>query len=313
MVETTMIEKSALLEMFADDKTILMVGSKGNGKTNTASVFMEDLIDLDYEIWTNIHFFKYKNIPTALKKNKLPKKEGHTYIEKPPQVHIINNLSQMLLGIVNSGPRGKAVFLDEAGIHASSSRATSRETNTIKDLNKIIRHFESCFVLLAQVEGDVPPNLREKDCDYRFEMRKRRGEYILEIGIKKEMKDEDTGKKFIDFPVIKKFQISLSKYPYDGKFPTGFDIDLNLKQVLDKLSEVEDSVEIMDKGMGKKIIEDMLKNGKKKKQLKTTTKDMVKTEFYNDTDLSLKGLANKYKTSYQNVKNIHADYLREVE
>ncbi len=307
-----MIEKNALLDMFADDKTILMVGSKGNGKTNTASIFMEALIDLDYEIWTNIHFFKRKNIKIALKKNKLPKKEGHDYIEKPLQVHVVNSLSQVLLGIVDSGPRRKAFFLDEAGIHASSSRATSKETNTIKDLNKIIRHFESCFVLLAQVESDVPPNLREKDCDYRFEMRRNRGDYVLEIGIKKEMKDEDTGRKFIDFPVIKRFKISLSKYPYDGKFPTGFTIDLNLKEVLDKLSEVDDSVEIMDKGLGKEIIIGML-NGNKKKKPKATTKDMIMTEFYNETKLTLKGLAKKYNTSYQNVVNIHSKFLQKDE
>ena len=44
---------------------------------------------------------------------------------------------------------------------------------------------------------------------------------------------------------------------------------------------------------------------------KLTKKDLIKTEFYNDTKLSLRGLAKKYKTSYQNVKNIHADFLRE--
>jgi len=38
-----------------------------------------------------------------------------------------------------------------------------------------------------------------------------------------------------------------------------------------------------------------------------------KVEFYNDTKLTLKGLAKKYKTSYQNVKNIHAEFLQETE
>ena len=169
-----MIEKKALLEIFADDKTILMIGSKGNGKTNAASVFMETLVeDLGYEIWTNIHFFDYKNVGIAIKRKKLPHSpEGHTYVEKHPRIHVVSKLSEVLHGTIDSGPRGKAFFLDEAGIHASSGRALSKSTNTIKDLNKIIRHFESCFILIAQMEGDVPPNLREKDCDYRFDMRK---------------------------------------------------------------------------------------------------------------------------------------------
>lgn len=42
-------------------------------------------------------------------------------------------------------------------------------------------------------------------------------------------------------------------------------------------------------------------------------KDIIKSKFYNGTDLTLRGLAKKYKTSYQNVCNIHADFLQETE
>ena len=266
-----MINKEAMLEIFGDDKTILLLGSKGSGKTNTAGVFMQDLVNLDYEIWTNIHFFKYDNIPIAINKNKLKKIKGHIYIEKPPQIHMVKSLSETLLGIINSGPRGKAVFLDEAGIHASSGRATSKETNTIKDLNKIIRHFESCFVLLAQVEGDVPPNLREKDCDYQLEMKKiHDSKRLIDIGVKKEFKNPETGKKIIDFPTVQSFYMPLSNLPCDGKFPTGFNIDIDLKEALDRLSEVEDSIEIMDRGKGEKILLEMLEKKRVEKKYLST-------------------------------------------
>ena len=310
-----MIEKEALQHIFANNKTILMVGSKGDGKTNGISVVLETLIEeLGYEAWTNAHYFSFKNIPVAIEKGKLAESPiGHEYIEKPQQIHVVSKLSETLLGIINSGPRCKITILDEAGIHASSGRSTSRETNTIKDLNKIIRHFESCFVLIAQVETDVPPNLREKECDYRLEMKKKGKHYVLEIGKKQEIKDDDTGKKYIDFPVVKRFRMPLSKYPIDSLFPTGYEIDINLKETLDRLSEIGDSVEIMDKGHGERIIREMLEETDKKKKPKATVKNDIMSEFYNETKLTLKALSKKYKTSYSYVRALHSEYMEQNE
>ena len=48
---------------------------------------------------------------------------------------------------------------------------------------------------------------------------------------------------------------------------------------------------------------------RKNKVIKVTKKELIKAEFYNDTKLTLKGLAKKYKTSYRNVCNIHAKFL----
>ena len=61
------------------------------------------------------------------------------------------------------------------------------------------------------------------------------------------------------------------------------------------------------------IIEEMLRKQKEKEKPKVTKKDLIMAEFYNDTGISLKALAKKYKTSYQNVCNIHADFLQETE
>lgn len=312
-----MLELEALKNIFGEDKTILITGSKGDGKSNLASVIQETLVELlGFHIWTNEHFFGLKNIERAKKKKKLADIPGHVYIEKPQQIHVVKSLSEVLLGIVDSVPTGKVFLLDEAGIHADSSVATGKSTRTIKQLNRIIRHFECCFIILTQTKGSVPPDLREKDVDYHFKMKKYKYGYILEIGKKRVESDEFTGEEKITFPTVKKIRVPPTKYPYDGKFPTGFSVDIDLKEALDRLSEVEDSIEMMDKGFGKKIILEMIeegKNGKNRKKVKTTTKDSIKTEFYNDTKLTLKGLANKYKTSYQNVKNIHADFLQETE
>ena len=266
-----MLEREALLEIFAEDKTILITGSKGDGKTNLASIIQETLIELfGFYIWTNIHYFKSKNIELAKEKGRLA--EGHMYVDKPEKIQVVKTLSDLLIGIVNSVPTSKVFLLDEGGIHADSSRATGKSTRTIKLLNRIIRHFECCFIILTPSKGNVPPDLRKNDVDYHFRMKKTRKEgYVVEIGKKKVESDEFTGEEKITFPTVKKIRVPLTKYPVDGKFPMGFSVDIDLKEALDQLSEVEDSIEMMDMGVGKEIILKMIdKKEKKEKYIPTS-------------------------------------------
>ena len=266
-----MFSKEALLHIFAEDKTILVTGSKGDGKTNMAGVIKQTLVELfGFDIWTNIHYFKFENIEKAKQIGKLADKPGHIYVPKPEQIHVVKNLSEVILGIVQSVHKGKVFVLDEAGIHADSSIATGKNTRTIKQLNRIIRHFDCCFIIITQTKGSVPPDLREKDVDYQFKIKKTKRGYILEIGKKKVEVDEFTGEEKINFPTVKKIRVPLCKYPLDGKFPTGFKIDIDLKEALDRLSEVEDSIEMMDGERGKEIILDMIQEKQKEEKWLTT-------------------------------------------
>lgn len=304
----SILSEKAILHIFGEDKTILITGSKGSGKTNFAGVIMFVLISLGFKIWTNINFFKEENWELAKKYKKLS--SSVRYVARHQDIITVKKLSNALTGMINSGPKGKVLILDEAGIHAPSDRATSKATKMIKDLNKVIRHFETCFILITQVKGSVPPDLRENDVDFHFRIKKRGRVYRVEIGVRKVEIDDETGEEYITFPTKKTFRIPLSKYPIDGKFPTGFEIDIDLKEMLDRLSEAEDSIEIMDRGKGKTIIEDMMDHGIKKH--KSTKKELIMNEFYNETNLTLKGIAKKYDTSYQHVCNLHRQFLQET-
>src|SRR4030042_997073 len=268
-----MLPLEALKEIFAEDKTILITGSKGDGKTNLAGMIEQTIVELlGKAIWTNTHFFKMENVEKAKEIGKLANKKDHIYIPKSDLIHVVKSLSEVILGIVESVLEGKIFVLDEAGIHADSSSATSKSTKTIKQLNRIIRHFDCCFIIITQTRGSVPPDLRENDVDYHFKMKKHGNTYVLEIGKKSVEADELTGEDKITFPTVARIRVPLCKYPIDGKFPTGFTIDIDLKEALDRLSEVEDSIEMMDKGKGREIILKMIEKTKEKDVYLTTGK-----------------------------------------
>ena len=248
-----MIRKSKFLDVFAPDKTNIILGAKGSGKTNFASVLMESFVDYGYDVWTNIHFFDYDDIGTACNKHKL--KKGVAYKKKPDQIHVVSSLFEMLCGLTREGM--KVVILDEAGIHASSSQSMSKGTTALKQLAYIIRHFDCCLIIITQTAGSVPPDLREKLIDYRIKVsRSRRSVDFGERGVA----EDEYGNEYINFPTVKSYRYTPhSIYPYDSHFPTGFEIDIKLNEALSALSKLKSSIEV--ELHGKEILEKLKLGG----------------------------------------------------
>ena len=261
-----MIRKEKFLDVFAPDKTNIILGAKGSGKTNFASVLMESFVAYGYEVWTNIHFFDYENVGIAINKHKL--KRGVDYKKKPPEIHVVSSLYEMLCGLTKEGK--KVVILDEAGIHASSSQSMSKGTTALKQLAYIIRHFDCCMILITQTSGSIPPDLREKLIDYRIKIYRQRRK--AEFGERSVAQDE-YGNDYINFPTVKTFSnIPHSVYPYDSHFPTGFEIDIDLKNALAALSKLKSSVEVEQHG--REMLEELTSQAvKAKKQAKSQVRD----------------------------------------
>ena len=59
------------------------------------------------------------------------------------------------------------------------------------------------------------------------------------------------------------------------------------------------------------IIEKMIREQNEKKKQKLSKKEKIMNEFWNETNLTLKGIAKKYGTSYQYVKNLHNAFIQE--
>ena len=242
--------------LFKEDITWNLLGLKGKGKTNVASLLIKEAVDRGYHVYTNIHFFTLSQIPIAIGKGLLAKRhDGISYKKVPEEVHVCSSLRELLLGLCNE--QKKVTILDEGGIHADSSSATSKSTRTIKQLNRIIRHFDSSFGIITQTKGSLPPDLREKGLDVELNVEMRYGQRYLQCGKRGEYRDEDTGETKAFFPIVSTFgPLPLAEYPFDSKFPSGFSIDVDLKGVLDQLSKLPSTINVIS-GEGRKIIEEI--------------------------------------------------------
>lgn len=253
-----------LRDVFHESRTNIMLGQKGAGKSNTASVIIKDLSDMGYEIWTNIHFFEYKEIGKACNRGKLPK--GVQYQRVPGNVHTFSTLSELLYGLLEPGP--KAVFLDEGGIVAHTG--TSKNTKTIKKLAYIIRHFDCALTLITQVATSVPPHLREELVDYQLKILKE-GKHRLLIIKEREVALDEFENEYINFRERKTYgHIPKSVLPYDGDFPSTLDFNIDLDKALAELGKLKSSIEVEEKG--KEIIDKLIEE---KNKTKLTLKDQI--------------------------------------
>jgi len=241
-------KEKMLLDIFHESRTNIILGQKGVGKTNFASVLLRDLTTYGYELYTNIHFFSDDEIALACSRGKLPK--GVDYQPLPKNIHVVYKLSELLHGLIKPGR--KAVFLDEAGIISPSG--TSKDTKTIKQLCYVIRHFDCAFTLITQVAGSVPPDLREHLVDYRIKLFQAKSKArFFDVGFRKSAVD-DNGEEYIHFPTIATIgPVPRSKLAYDGDFPSSFRLDLDLKKTLDGFGRLKSSLEV--EKYGKAIID----------------------------------------------------------
>lgn len=299
-----MIKKEKFLEVFASEITNVILGAKGSGKTNFASVLMQDFVSLGYHVWTNIHFFDYNEVGEACNKGLL--KKGIIYRKKPDEIHVVSSLYELLCGLVGEGK--KVCILDEAGIHASSSQSLSKGTVAIKQLNLIIRHFNCCVIFITQSSDTLPPSLRETLVDYRIRVKK--PNRSVEFG-KREVVVDDFNNEIINFPVVKTYKnIPHSEYPYDSNFPSGFDIDIDLKLALSELSKLESSLQVLKHG--KEVLETLYNREEEKSTKHTkekkpeiererierpTKRDKIAKYILENPEASYTEVANKFKTS----------------
>jgi len=243
--------------VFHEGTISTLYGLPEDGKTNIAGVFMEMLVGRGYNVYTIIHFFDFNRVGIAINKGKLP--GGVNYLKKPDEVHVINTLSELLIGLLST--EKNVVLLDEGGIFASSSIATSQKVRLLKETAYIIRHFSSSLLLIAQSKGSIVPALREELVQYEMKIKKtgvhKDSPRLFSIATGVRVKDDLTGEERTKFEVAEGDEylgIPLTKYPIDSKYTPDFDIeDINIVEARRRLRGY-DSVAVRENDAGANII-----------------------------------------------------------
>lgn len=270
--------------VFHEGTISTLIGLPGAGKTNLASVFMDMLTLRGYNIYTNINFFDEKIIGKAINLGKIPKIPGHTYIPRNPSIHTIRSLSDLFIGLLTT--EKNVTILDESGIHASSSRAMSKNVQNWKELAFIIRHLSSSLMLLAQSKKSIVPDLRETLVDFEMRVRKlspRNRAFTIATSV--EVIDDYTGESSIKFEVAEGDEyhnIPPTRFPFDSKDFPYFDMDIDLHEALKRLKEF-DSITVREDDNGINVIKELKGEQIKEKQYLTTGEYSKKYKIHPST------------------------------
>lgn len=279
---------------------LLITATMRAGKTNTASYLIEKAVDLGYNIYTNLLFFTYEEIDEAIKEGILKQKKEY-YRRVPPEVKIVTSMSELILGL--NSTRKNITLLDEGQLLASAKKGVSKEVRWFEGFMTQIGKFDSSMAIIAQFKSKLGTMLKEDIPSYEIKMHKisfynRYAEIWFNPPQSDEIEDEShLVSTWRDIPP--------SHYPYDHLAPAGFEFDLDIEQFINRISKMN-SLQVRKEIPI--IIEEMVSPEKKKKK-KLSKKELIMNEFYNESNLKLKGIAKKYDTSYQNVCNIHRIFL----
>ena len=252
-------------------------GNPRAGKTSMAVFLMRYMVELGYEIWTNIPFFDYDEIDYAKKIGRLADIPGHKYIRKPPEIHTITKFSELLLGLLStklSVSEGiyrtmhNVVILDEGGLFASSTSATSKQVTELKKMAMLIGHLNAALILIAQSKGSIIPALREQMVEIEIRIRRERTQRVMSIAYGRPGKDE-YDQDIVTFepkPGDTYARIPPAKYPFDSKAMVDFSMDLPFLDISKKLGGIN-SVKLLktdDNGdsYGVKLIRELMDDDK---------------------------------------------------
>ena len=286
---------------------LIITGTMRCGKSNIAVFLMQKAIEKGYHIYTNIHFFiTDEEIEEAKEEGVL--EPNRDYIKKHENIHLVTSASEVIKKLSESKTRKNIIILDEVAFFAGSSRGNARVLRWFKELVTQVGKYRASMVLITQVKSELAVMLKQKLPSheirvYKISQNEREADiwYLPpQIGIDPEE------------PVLIDEWSNLEQtiYPYDNEAPAMFEFDFDMEEFLIRTKHLNS---IQTRKQASKIIDEMLDEKQRGKVKKISKKEQIMDEFYNDSSLALKALAKKYKTSYQNVKNIHAQFLQEME
>jgi hypothetical protein len=284
---------------------LLITATMRAGKSNFANCLIEQLIQSNKNVYANLLYFKKKELDEAIKEGILKQKKEY-YRRIPSELKTVTTMTELILGLYST--KNNISVLDEAQLFAGAKKGVSKDIRWFEGFITQSGKLDSATILITQFKSRLGTMLKQDIPTYECKVFKRSFyDRYVEIWFNppQDISDPDNEESYL---VDTWYDIPPTHYPYDHLAPAGFEIDLDIEGLINRISKLN-SLQV--RKQIPVIIKEMTQGTIEKKKL--TKKELIMNEFYNDTNLTLKGLAKKYKTSYQNVKNIHNDFLRENE
>jgi len=248
-----MVDKKGFIKtVFAEGNVVTIMGAMGSGKTDKACFLMEKAWKQGFHCHTIINFFKSDEIQKAIKLGKL--RSDIEYIDKPHEIHFVNNFSELLLGLLEYNTN--IVFLDEAALFGSSNEPNSKRVRMLKQITYIIRHLDASIVFICQSSKSLVPDLRKNLVSYHLKIKKLSDDNRTMIISKPDKIIDDFGEESNSFRIIDIIEnMPSSHLPYDSKFLPSFKFDIDIDTILDAIGGLN-SIQVKERGRDiiKKII-----------------------------------------------------------
>ena len=220
----------AFWDVFFEEGNINTVISRPKmGKTNLTVDMAYKAIEHGYTVYSNIIFFKEKNIEKAQEKGWLSDKIKY---ENIPEKFVYTAVASDLVLKATSTERN-IIIIDEAGTTASAYKALSNTAVQMRYLGYNIRKIGGCLIIIAQAKRSVVPDLREELINYELHLKRDRFDVrSFEILRRHETYNPSKKEYDIDFlPYDYLDEVPLTNIPYDTKSTAGFVWDVNLQDI----------------------------------------------------------------------------------
>ncbi|MFX1502933.1 MAG: zonular occludens toxin domain-containing protein [Promethearchaeota archaeon] len=262
---------------------LLITATMRGGKSNLASNLIEQAIKLGYNVYTNILFFKYKEIDEAIEEGILKQKKNY-YWRKPEEIHIVTKLSELILGLNKT--RKNFTILDESQIFFSSKKGVGKDIRYLEGFITQSGKFDTAICFIAQFKSKLGTMLKEDAPTIEFKVFKKSFyNRYFEIWFNPQQ-SEDNFEDPIKLKTVK--HIPPSHYPYDHLAPAGFDIDIDVEEFVNRISKMNS---LLVRKQIPFIIKEMLFDQKPIKKKKLSKKELVIDKIKIHPDESNKSIA----------------------
>ena len=268
-----------LATYLAPGKIFFITAPMREGKTNQASSLMEKAIAKDYDIYTNVLFFKENRIDEAIEKNLLSFPREH-YIPVPDKIHLVTTASELIRELYKTRIEKKSItILDEALFFAGAKRGTSKILRWFEELVVTIGKLGSSLVIICQVKSMLAAMLKEDLPSHEFKV------YKLQSGKRNvELWFNESGKNAPSYYITTRRNVPPSRYPFDSIAPASFNFDIDMEKFVNRISKL-DSLECQDEIP--RVLDELLSenNGHGVVNKKSKT-EVIKEIIENDPSLS---------------------------